>query len=146
MNNAIKSYRVKRPKEYDELMKLLVSKEGGVFETLKGVLIFSASIGFKYKKRIPVNESGERIAFTLFDDRRERPFIYALAITEFNDVTYLREEKFEETIRVFEEYAAGGLSYLNEILDKDNVKESIESILADVEERDIITDLADEFG
>ena len=145
MNNVIKAYRVKRPKQFDDLMKLLISKDEGVFDTLKGVLIFAASIGFKHKQKMTISESGEPIAFSLFNDRREQPFIYALAISEFNDVAYLREEKFSEAINVFEEYAAGGLKYLDEIIDRDNIKESIEGILTDAEDRDIITDLADEW-
>lgn len=145
MNNMIKAYRVKRPKQFDDLMKQLINKDEGVFDTLKGVLVFAAAIGFKYKQKMPITESGEPIAFSLFNDRREQPFVYALAISEFNDVAYLREENFLETIKVFEEYAAGGLRYLDEVIDTNNIKESIEGILSDAEDRDIITDLADEW-
>ena len=141
----MKGYRVRRPKKYDDLLNLLKDKEEGVFATLKSALVFSAAVGFKQKSKLEYSESGEPIAFTLFDEHQDQPFIYSLALTEFNDVSYLREEKFLEAIKVFEEYAAGGLKYMNGILDKSNIKESIEGLLAETGDVDIISDLAGEW-
>ena len=124
---------------------MLKDKEEGVFATLKSALVFAAAVGFKQKARLEFSEGGEPIAFTLFDEHQEQPFIYSLALTEFNDVSYLREEKFFEAIRVFEEYAAGGLQYLDDVLDKSNLKESIEGILAENGEADLIGDIAGEW-
>jgi dnd system-associated protein 4 len=145
MNNTIKSYRVKRPKRFDEFLKLLVNKDEGVFETLKSALIFSASIGFKQEKKMSFTDLGEGIPLNYFDDTRELPFIYAMAISEYDDVNFLREENFLEAIKIFEEYAAGGLSYLNDTLIKDDIKGSIESMLHDTEETDLIEDLTDDW-
>lgn len=135
-------YRVKRPKEYDELLNLLKDKDMGVFSTLKSALVFAAAIGFKKKLRLEFSESAEPIVFTLFNELTEKPFIYSLALTEFNDVRYLQEDGFEDMMKVFEEYAAGGLRYLDGILDKANIKESIEGILNERDDHDIITDIA----
>jgi len=135
-------YRVKRPKEYDELLNLLKDKDLGVFSTLKSALVFAAAIGFKKKLRLEFSESAEPIVFTLFNELTERPFIYSLALTEFNDVSYLQEDGFEDMMKVFEEYAAGGLRYLDSTLDKANVKESIEGILNERDDHDLITDIA----
>ena len=139
----MKGYRVRRPKEYEELLNLLRDKEAGVFLTLKSALVFSAAVGFKQKKRLEFSESSEPIVFTLFNDHQEKPFIYSLALTEFNDVTCLQEDGFVPMMKVFEEYAAGGLRYLDGVLDKANIKESIESILSESEGDDLIFNIAD---
>lgn len=145
MNNTIKSYRVKRAKRFDDFLKLLVSKEEGVFDTLKSALVFAAAVGFKQEKKLEFSDLGEGIPLNYFDERNELPFIYAMAISEYSDVNFLREENFLEAVKVFEEYAAGGLNYLNDILIMDNIKGSIESILHETEEIDLIEDLTDEW-
>ena len=141
----MKNYRVRRPKKYDALLNLLKDKDDGVFATLKSALVFSASIGFKQKIKLEFSDSSEPIAFTLFDDYKDQPFIYSLALTEYDDVSYLREDKFLETIRLFEEYAAGGLQYLNDTLDKSNIKESIEVMLAENEGNEIVESIIDDW-
>jgi dnd system-associated protein 4 len=138
MSNIMKAYRVKRPKQYDELLNLLRDKDTGVFDTLKSALVFAAAIGFKNKIRIPILESGESIAFNLFSETKDQPFVFALALSEYQDVNYLRDENFQETAKVFEEYAHGGLQFLDTALDKSNIKESMESILAEAENEDLV--------
>ena len=137
----MRAYRVRRPKEHDSLMKLLSDSEHGVFSSLKSVMVFSAALGFKEKKRIPFTETGERIDLNIFSER-DRPFIYCLALTEFKDVSYLKEDKFEEVMTVFEEYAHGGLSFLDGYLDKNHIKESLESYLFS-QENDLVGTLVD---
>ena len=141
----MKGYRVRRPKQYDELLNLLKDKEDGVFSTLKSALVFSAAMGFKQKSRLEFSETGEPIAFSLFNEHQDQPFMYALALIEYDDVNYLQEDKFLEAMKTFEEYAAGGLEYLDNALDKSNLKESIEGLLADTGESDLIGDIANEW-
>lgn len=140
-----KNYRVRRPKQYDSFLNLLKDKDEGVFTTLKSALVFAAAVGFKHKIKLEFLEPGEPINYNLFNDFKDKPFIYAMALTEFDDVSYLHEDKFIETIRLFEEYAAGGLQYLDGILDKTNLKESIEVILADKRDDNIIDTIADDW-
>ena len=142
----MKSYRIRRPKEYDDLLNLLRDKDEGVFTTYKSALVFAAAVGFKEKKRVPFTESGEPIALLQFSENQDQPFIFCLALTEFNDVSYLREDKFFEVMQVFEEYAAGGLEILDGCLDKAHIKESIEKLLAGKNSPDLIGDLAAEWS
>ena len=137
----MKNYRVRRPKQFEELMNLLKDKESGVFSTLKSALIFAAALGFKHKKRLEFTDTSEPIAITLFSDHQDQPFMYMLALTELNDVSYLRNENFSEVMRVFEEYAAGGLQFLDDYLDKNNIKESIEGLLAENGHENLIDDI-----
>ena len=138
----MKTYRVRRPKQYDDFLNILKDKEVGVFDTLKAALVFSAAVGHREKRRLPFTSTGEPIAFSLFSEHQDQPFVYALALTEFDDVSYLREEKFLDTIKVFEEYAAGGLEYMDGFLDKTNLKESLERLLTDNSDSELIDDLA----
>lgn len=141
----MKSYRVRRPKAYDELLNLLRDREQGVFSTYKSALVFAAAVGFKEKKRVPFTELGEPIALTLFSENQDQPFMFCLALTEFDDASYLREDKFLEAMQVFEEYAAGGLEILDGCLDKVHIKESIEKLLAETDGTNLISDIADEW-
>jgi len=139
------AYRVRRPKEYDELLNLLKDKDDGVFATLKSALVFASAVGFKQKARLKYTSAGEAIALNLFSEHQDQPYIYCLALAEYDDVSYLQEENFLEVMRVFEEYAAGGLKYLDGVLDKSNIKESIEGMLADSDESNLLGDLAGEW-
>lgn len=138
----MKGYRVRRPRPHDEFLNLLKDREQGVFSTLKSALVFAAAVGFKEKQRVSFTDSGEPIAFTLFNEHKDQPFIYSLALTEYGDSSYLRDDKFLEVIRVFEEYAAGGLDFLDGFLDKSCIKESIERYLNDDGASSLITDLS----
>lgn len=141
----MKGYRVRRPKQYDELLNLLKDKNDGVFSTLKSALVFSAAVGFRQNKKLEFKESAEPIAFTLFNEHQDQPFIYSLALTKEEDVSCLKEENFLEVMINFEEYAAGGLQYLDGVLDKVNIKESIESILSQDKEIEIISDISNQW-
>jgi dnd system-associated protein 4 len=139
----MRAYRVRRPKEYDDLLNLLRDKEQGVFATFKSALVFAAAVGFKERLRVPFSETGEPIALSLFSEHQDQPFIFCLALTEYNDVSYLREENFLEAMLVFEEYAAGGLSHLHGILDTAHIKESIEAYLVGGENQGLISVLSE---
>jgi len=138
----MKGYRVRRPKQFDELLNLLKDKEDGVFSTLKSALVFASAVGFKQKTKFEFSETGEPIAFTLFNEHQDQPFIFSLALTEYDDVSYLQEDRFLDVMKNFEEYAAGGLQYLEGALDKTNLKESIEGLLSDTGEKNLIDDIA----
>lgn len=125
------NYRVRRPLEHSNLLNVLRqdSINNGVFESLKSALVFSAAVGFKIQSRVPFSDSAERISISIFKEDSDIPFIFAMAVAEHDDVTYLKSEKFEDSALIFEEYANGGLIYLSEEVDELNVKASIERII-----------------
>jgi dnd system-associated protein 4 len=129
----MEKYRVKRPKEYVDLLQELRDSETGVFDSLKSALVFAAAVGFKNKIRIPVVSSAEQIPLNLFNENKDLPFIFALALSECKDANCLRDENFQDTVKVFEEYAHGGLSHLEGALDRSHMKESIERLLAETD-------------
>jgi len=125
----MKDYRIKRPAKHDDLLNLLKDKENGVFGTLKSALVFAAVIGFKENQAEKFSEQGEPVALSIFNEETDVPIMYLIALSKTGDISHLREEKFEEVLRIFEEYAAGGLGYLDRVLDKTRLKHSIQEIL-----------------
>jgi dnd system-associated protein 4 len=140
------SYRVKRPKKYNELLDLLRHKEEGVFDSLKSALIFAAGIGFKNGMKSSFVETGEPIAFSLFNTQREQPFVLAMGLHESDNIEYLRDENFLEVVKIFEEYACGGLEYLEGKLDQAHIKEEIEGMLAEACNDDFLGNIANEWS
>lgn len=149
----ISNVRVRRPEEFKDILNLLSSENENqpqVFDTLKSALVFSAALGFKIKKRVPFENSSERIALHTFKEDTDIPFIYSLAVAEYDDISYLRAEKFEESLLIFEEYANGGLRYLSTYLAEDiNIKSSVEGLMHDLtsnKEKDMVSDIFEDWN
>jgi len=124
--------RIRRPKQFDDLLDIL--KKEKIFTSYKNTLVFAASLGFKKQLRQSFEESSEPIALRIFDDNTDIPFIYALALAESDDISMMTKAKFKDAVLIFEEYANGGLSYINSVLDPATALISIESIIAESEE------------
>ena len=103
-------YRVKRPREYSELMEFFREKAG--LPAYYDVMVFAAAVGFQEASRKSFTETSEPIDIGLFDHRFYMPFIYALGLSETKDPKILRDENFEDLMVIFEEYACGGLAFL----------------------------------
>lgn len=130
-----KNYRVRRPAKYDDLLNLMKDNEEGVFSTFASALVFAAAYGYKKNIREPVEskDSSEPISITIFKEHTEIPFMYLLALAVEQDVSYLQESKFGDVLQIFEEFAAGGLSLLENELNKTDIRQSIENMLNEVD-------------
>ena len=106
--------RVKRPKDKSELLNQLTdTTNGGVFDTYKDALIFSAALGAFYKKKKPFSKTDEQIDYNVFITRIDTAaFINALSLAETEDITVLSDYKLEEKLTILEQYANGGLIIL----------------------------------
>ena len=141
--------RVKRPKQFDDLIDLLRDKDLGVFPYLKSVITFAAAIGFKHGVKEPVGETSEPINWTLFTEHEEQALAYAIALADTGDTAVFREDHLPQTISIFEEYACGGLAILQDKIDQANVMASIESILSEhenLEDSNEVGTLLDDFN
>jgi dnd system-associated protein 4 len=105
--------RIRPPKKFESLMNDLI--EDDYFATKQQLLMFCAAIGFKNGKRNSLSNPGEGIRFSIFQDRNDHVFFYALAIAEHDSIDCLDKsnDKYEDPIALFEEYACGGLAILN---------------------------------
>jgi len=113
--------RIRVAKDKAELVKDLISSDGGTgpFQTFADVIVFAATLGVKHKKRVPLGEISKRepapIGYEHFLIKGYDLVIKLLAIIEAKEIDILSssDDKHEsQRLRVFEEYANGGLEIL----------------------------------
>ncbi|MGY6530954.1 MAG: DNA phosphorothioation-associated protein 4 [Cyanobacterium sp.] len=92
----------------------------GIFETYADIMAFAASVGKKYDCRLPLEHIAQEpspISFDVFISRGYDLLINVLAITTMGNLdVFAEDENGEDKITIFEQYANGGLSYLQEQL------------------------------
>ncbi len=117
--------RIKVAKDKAELVrKLLDSKETrSAFQTYADILVFAASFGIKNQKKVPLKEICHKepapISLEVFISRGYDWVIKLIAVTDTQDTKILSDyESDAETqrVKIFEEYANGGLEKLREEL------------------------------
>jgi dnd system-associated protein 4 len=118
---------IRRPQDHDELIKRLTAKDkyrnvDTPFTVMYDLLVFAASLGFKLEKRVPFSKSGEPIDFaTMKSNAYFEQLLSTIAVLTFEgDHTCLSDDRLAERIRLFEEYANGGLIELSERLKNDH--------------------------
>lgn len=106
--------RVRRPQQYEALMQEL--REEAAFATFRDILLFAAAVGAHVKRRVPFTSSGERIRYeTLKEPAFSETLINMIAASEIaDDPEILDSTRAEERVGIFEEYANGGLEYIQE--------------------------------
>lgn len=113
--------RIRVAKDKAELVKALTSSDGetGPFQTFADVIVFAAALGAKHKKRVPLGEISKRepspIGQEHFLIKGYDLVIKLLAIIETKELQILSSdnEQYEnQRLRMFEEYANGGLEIL----------------------------------
>ncbi len=115
--------RIKIAKDKAKLVKDLKSAADttGPFQTYVEVMLFAAALGAKRKKRVPLVEFSrdlDPIRRDYFANNRCELVINLLAISETKEQNILAddEKSDEERIKIFEEYANGGLEILQDEL------------------------------
>ncbi|MGK7951709.1 MAG: DNA phosphorothioation-associated protein 4 [Xenococcaceae cyanobacterium] len=117
--------RIKVAKDKAELVQKLLDtkKTTGAFQTYADVIVFAASLGAKYQKRIPLKEISNSepapVSLEVFISRGYDWVIKLIAISETQDIKILSTndpQAEEERVKIFEEYANGGLAKLRDEL------------------------------
>ncbi len=117
--------RIKIAKDKADLVQELTVAPGttGPFQTYADAIAFSAVLGAKHKKRVPLGEISRKepgpISIDIFISRGYDLVIKLLAIAETKDINILSPNDVEvesDRIHIFEEYANGGLEILREEL------------------------------
>ena len=113
--------RIRVAKDKADLVKALTSADGatGPFQTYADAIVFAAALGAKHKKRVPLGEISKRepapIGQEHFLIKGYDLLIKLLAMVETREISILssNNENFEnQRLRIFEEYANGGLEIL----------------------------------
>ncbi len=87
------------------------------FPTYRDILLFAAAVGYRQERRVPFsNSSGDPIRYeTMTAPAFSDTLINMIAANVVaDDPEVMDARRIEERIKIFEEYANGGLEYLQE--------------------------------
>jgi len=103
--------RIRRPAEFDDM--LLELKDKGIFPTFKDALVFAASLGYRRGNRKSFQKSSEPIDIDVFRGDYDLTIMNVIAVEESEDPNMIAPSCEEDRIKIFEEYAYGGLDIIN---------------------------------
>lgn len=114
--------RVQRATDKEDMIKLLTQAPNAPFKEIWRLMLFAAALGYRENRRVPLEhiDTGKGIDDRIFSNSPVWPgFLYllALACTSKSDSLSGSEEKCDQRITLFEEYANGGLAILQEQLE-----------------------------
>ncbi|BBX74258.1 DNA phosphorothioation-associated protein 4 [Mycobacterium shinjukuense] len=115
MTTAPADVRVRRPQQHEALMREL--QIDAKFPTYRDILLFAAAVGYRQERRVPFsNSSGDPIRYeTMTAPAFSDTLINMIAANVVaDDPEVMDARRIEERIKIFEEYANGGLEYLQE--------------------------------
>jgi dnd system-associated protein 4 len=106
--------RVRRPQQYEALMQEL--RDEAAFATYRDILLLAAAVGAYVKRRVAFTSSGEPIRYeTLKEPMFSETLINMIAANEVpDDPEIMDSTRAGERVRIFEEYANGGIEYIQE--------------------------------
>lgn len=110
---------IRRPEQYEPLFKRFTEAAHPVsgkpiFVTLRDFLCFVAVLGFHSEIRIPLDGKTIELDSRVFENNEQsRDLLYLIALAGSRDANILHPEREDDVVRVFEEYAAGGLKGLD---------------------------------
>ncbi|MFF3412948.1 DNA phosphorothioation-associated protein 4 [Streptomyces sp. NPDC002742] len=105
--------RFRRPAAHEDLISALAGKEGP-FNAMVDVLMFAAVLGRNKGKRDSFDKPGEPIRLALIEGRQYGDVLVdMIAVAEEpDDPKILADERQPDRVKIFEEYANGGLNYI----------------------------------
>lgn len=103
---------VRRPKQYEEMLKKLCQGERRIFATFKEALVFAACLGFQEGRRVAFDKSAEPVGLEVFHAEYDEAIMRCIGLVETGDPTIMGIARQGERLRIFEEYACGGLEIL----------------------------------
>ena len=140
--------RIRRPKDFEDFMNKLCKKGDGktqIFSTLKDCLVFCAALGAKHDRKEPFSDTSEPIMLHLFNGEYDKAFINALAIYDTKEAIIIDPTREDERIKIFEEFASGGLHILQSELgnlELDIEKQMVSLISKEEQGMSIIDDIS----
>ncbi|MEQ6900783.1 hypothetical protein [Nocardioides sp. YIM 152588] len=107
--------RVRRPQEHERLMVEL--RDEGGFGTFRDILLLGAAVGYRFSRRVGFSEkAGDTIRYeTMTAPAFSEALINMIAANVVTDDPEIMDgERIQERIVIFEEFANGGLEYIQE--------------------------------
>ena len=123
--------RVRRPSIHEEILERITSEGGNPFHNFYEALTFCAALGYVRERRETFEKSGEPIRWELFENNIDGAdvLVSMLAGSATDEIEILGDEREDERMTIFEEYACGGLSVLKQALDSNPAKTTREVVL-----------------
>ncbi|MDT0457006.1 DNA phosphorothioation-associated protein 4 [Streptomyces sp. DSM 41527] len=123
--------RFRRPSTYEKLLVELTEKKTGPFGTLVEAMMFAAVLGRRKGRREPFEQHDEPIRLALMEGRLYGDVLLDMlaAVEEENDPKILADDRLPDRILIFEEYANGGLGYLQAEINR-QLNEDLDAIVA----------------
>jgi dnd system-associated protein 4 len=106
--------RVRRPQQHEALLVEL--RDEAAFATFRDILLYAAAVGAHLKRRVAFTSTSEPIRYeTLKEPMFSETLINMIAANEVADDPEIMDvARTGERVRIFEEYANGGLEYIQE--------------------------------
>jgi dnd system-associated protein 4 len=107
--------RARRPQQHEALMVELQDEAG--FATYRDILLFAAAVGFRHNRHAPFTATfGDPIRYeTLTAPAFSEALINMIAANVITDDPEIMDAaRIEQRINIFEEYANGGLEFIQE--------------------------------
>jgi dnd system-associated protein 4 len=130
---------IRRPDNLEPIVERLTSgdfTETGipVFPTIMDLLIFAAGVGFNHNRRVPVPSTGRAIPIRIFENNQKDGYLHLVALAKKEDPTVLTTDFDDETVKMFEEFAAGGLEIISDWFSNSPSDSSgVETLLAEMQ-------------
>lgn len=105
---------IRRPRQFEEMLKKLCQEDNRIFLTYKDALVFAACLGFSRGKRRAFEKSSEPVGLHIFKGDYDAAIFNCIGLSETNDPHIMGSDRESERIRMFEEYACGGLEILED--------------------------------
>lgn len=118
-----------------------LQNEGG-FPTFRDVLLLAAAVGYRNDRRVPFTGSGEPIRYdtTMIVPAYSETLISMIAANVVTDDPEIMDDaRLEERVEIFEEYANGGLEFIQEQV---NVRHQTAALVV----TDLVTESLSESG
>jgi dnd system-associated protein 4 len=115
MSTSITDVRVRRPQQHEALLNEL--REEGIFPTFRDALLFAAAVGYHFSRKARfTSAAGDPIRYeTLTAPTFSEALINMIAAcVSDGDPEIMDQTRLEERVELFEEYANGGLEYIQE--------------------------------
>lgn len=111
---------VKRSKKFEATLQKLGGGKDSMFPTLREALTFCAVLGYKERRRLPLDASSgaEDIAGAQYQLNDAVDSMFALALAETKNSDVLRPDREKECVEIYEEYANGGLELVQSWIDR----------------------------
>jgi dnd system-associated protein 4 len=95
---------------------MLELRDEAAFATFRDILLFAAAVGAQMNRRVPLTGTGEPIRYeTLKEPMFSETLINMIAASEVDDDPEIMDgSRTGERLGIFEEYANGGLEYIQE--------------------------------